>query len=209
MSQLDPLMDYTKMRLGHRVDRETDNILTGEDLFTVTGGRVLVTQIIGEVTTIIESKTVNFKLASDPTVGTTNDMCANLDLTGAEVGTFNYQTPGTSFTFKAANGDVTDVGLAYQNDKCGKFPMTQELDQDTPGKENYTANLIGLQVNNKLYRLAKPKKIVCDGMYGGGADDPSLGGVNYLGDHFVVNLPDGSVATISLDKKHEVKFSNP
>lgn len=87
MSQLDPLMDYTKMRLGHRVDRETDNILTGEDLFTVTGGRVLVTQIIGEVTTIIESKAVNFKLASDPTVGTTNDMCANLDLTGAEVGT--------------------------------------------------------------------------------------------------------------------------
>lgn len=87
MSQLDPLKDFTKIKLGQRVDRATANILTGTDLFTVAGGRVLVTQIVGEVTTIMETKTINFKLASDPTVGTTNDMCANLDLTAAEQGT--------------------------------------------------------------------------------------------------------------------------
>jgi len=87
MSQLDPLMSFTKMQRGQRVDRATDNILTGENLFTITGGRVLVTQIVGEVTTTMQTTTINFNLTSDPTVGTTtNDMCALTDLTAAEVG---------------------------------------------------------------------------------------------------------------------------
>ena len=86
MSQLDPLMSFTKMQLGQRVDRATDNILTGENLFTITGGRVLVTGIVGEVTTIMETKTINFNLTSNPTVGTSNDMCALTDLTAAEAG---------------------------------------------------------------------------------------------------------------------------
>jgi hypothetical protein len=86
MSQLDPLKAYTAMKLGQRVDRDTANLTTGLNLFTVTGGRVLVTQILGEVTTIIETKTVNLKLTADPTTGTTNDLCANLDMTASEVG---------------------------------------------------------------------------------------------------------------------------
>jgi hypothetical protein len=72
MSQLDPLMSYTKIVLGQRVDRTTDNIINGEDLFTISGGRVLVTQIVGEVTTVIESKSVTFKLVANPTTGTSN-----------------------------------------------------------------------------------------------------------------------------------------
>jgi hypothetical protein len=80
-------MSLTKGLLGLRVDRATDNILTGEDLFTIAGGRVLVTQIVGEVTTIMETKTINFKLTANPTTGTSTDMCANLDLTAAEAGT--------------------------------------------------------------------------------------------------------------------------
>jgi hypothetical protein len=87
MSQLDPLMDFTKMNLGQRVDRATANITTGLDLFTIASGRVLVTQIVGEVTTIMETKTINFKLTANPTTGTSTDMCANLDLTAAEAGT--------------------------------------------------------------------------------------------------------------------------
>lgn len=87
MAQLDPLMSFTKMNLGQRVDRATDNITNGEDLFTVAGGRVLVTMILGEVTTLIETKTITFKLQSNPTTGTTNDMCANLDISALEAGT--------------------------------------------------------------------------------------------------------------------------
>lgn len=73
--------------LGMRVDRATANITNGLNLFTVVGGRVLVTLILGEVTTLIETKTVNFKFTADPTTGSTNDMCGNVDLSAAEVGT--------------------------------------------------------------------------------------------------------------------------
>jgi len=74
------------INLGIHVSRDTDNILTGEDLFTIAGGRVLVNLILGEVTTVMQTKTINFKLQADPTVGTTTDLCGNLDLSAAEVG---------------------------------------------------------------------------------------------------------------------------
>ena len=75
------------INLGIRVDRATANMTNGLDLFTVSGGRVLVNLILGEVTTIIETKTVNFKLQANPTTGTTNDMSANVDLSAKEAGT--------------------------------------------------------------------------------------------------------------------------
>jgi len=74
------------INLGIHVSRDTDNILTGDSLFNIEGGRVLVRQILGEVTTLMETKTINFKLTSDPDTGTTTDLCGNLDLTAAEVG---------------------------------------------------------------------------------------------------------------------------
>lgn len=87
MSQLDPLKSFMNMQLGQRVDRDTANLLNGVDLFTIAGGRVLVTQIVGEVTTVMETKTINLKLTANPTTGTSTDMCANLDMTAAEAGT--------------------------------------------------------------------------------------------------------------------------
>lgn len=87
MAESQPLMSLTKVVLGQRVDRATANITNGLDLFTVAGGRVLVTQIVGEVTTIMEAKTINLKLTADPTTGTSTDMCANLDMTAAEART--------------------------------------------------------------------------------------------------------------------------
>jgi hypothetical protein len=88
---------YRDLLLGIKVDRATDNILTGEELFSVVGGRVQVNLIIGEVTTIIETKTVNFKLVADPTVGTNTDLCANLDLSADEAGTM-YTISGAAAT---------------------------------------------------------------------------------------------------------------
>lgn len=54
-------------------------------LFTVTG-RVRITSIIGEVTTIVQTQACNAKLVANPTVGTDVDMCAVLDITAAAVG---------------------------------------------------------------------------------------------------------------------------
>ena len=97
MSQLNPLKSFTQLTLGERVDRATDNITTGEDLFTIVGGRVAVNLIIGEVTTIIETKAVTFKLVANPTTGTSTDMCATLDLSADEVGTM-YTISGAPAT---------------------------------------------------------------------------------------------------------------
>jgi len=73
--------------LGIRVDRGTANLTNGLDLFTVIGGRVLVMLVLGEVTTLMETKTINLKLQANPTAGTTNDMSADVDMSAAEVGT--------------------------------------------------------------------------------------------------------------------------
>jgi len=96
--------------LGRKVERATDNITTGEELFTIAGGRVMVTGIIGEVTTIMETKTINFKLVADPTTGTSTDICSNLDLSADEVGTL-YTVAGNN------------AATAMQRGESGSVPM--------------------------------------------------------------------------------------
>lgn len=77
------------LHLGIRVDRAAANLpqSTQADLFTVSGGRVLVAQIVGEVTTVIQTLLNNTKLVSNPTVGADLDLCAVLDITADAVGT--------------------------------------------------------------------------------------------------------------------------
>lgn len=58
---------------------------TATPYFTVTG-RVKVTSIIGEVTTLVQTQACNAKLISNPTVGADVDLCAVLDITAAAVG---------------------------------------------------------------------------------------------------------------------------
>lgn len=74
--------------LGRKIDRATAALpqTTAGTLFTVTGGRIALTSIIGEVTTVIQTQANATKLQSVPTVGTTVDLCATLDITADEVG---------------------------------------------------------------------------------------------------------------------------
>lgn len=53
--------------------------------FTVTG-RVKIVQILGEVTTLIQTQACNAKLIANPTVGADVDLCAVLDITAGAVG---------------------------------------------------------------------------------------------------------------------------
>lgn len=78
----------TRAVKGLRVDRATAALpaTTAEALFTVTGGRVAITQILGEVTTVIETQANDTKLTATPTVGTAVDICAALDITADEAG---------------------------------------------------------------------------------------------------------------------------
>ncbi len=79
----------TLVTYGMVINRATDTLpaTTTEDIATIAGGRVILTGIVGEVTTQIANATTNLKLIGTPTVGTALDICANLDIDQDEVGT--------------------------------------------------------------------------------------------------------------------------
>jgi hypothetical protein len=79
---------FTATKFGFRTDKATASLpaSTTGTLFTITGGRVIVLGVVGEVTTTIQTQACNAKLVSTPTTGTAVDMCAVLDITADEVG---------------------------------------------------------------------------------------------------------------------------
>jgi len=54
-------------------------------IFTVAGGRVVITALFGEVTVIIQAQANACKFVSTPTTGTAVDLCATADINGLEV----------------------------------------------------------------------------------------------------------------------------
>lgn len=74
---------------GLAVERPTAALpqTTQSALFTVTGGRIAVLGVIGQVTTVIQTQANNTKLVANPASGTDADLCAVLDITADEVGT--------------------------------------------------------------------------------------------------------------------------
>jgi hypothetical protein len=73
--------------LGQSVARATATIALGTtNLFTVTGGRIIVTLILGELTIAMGAGATNIRLQADPTTGTTRNMCANLNVASYALG---------------------------------------------------------------------------------------------------------------------------
>lgn len=99
------------LALGQKVDRATAALpqTTAGTLFTVTGGRILLTSIVGEVTTVIQTQANNTKLQSVPTVGTTVDLCAVLDITAKEVGALFGITGTFATALVGANAGATVI----------------------------------------------------------------------------------------------------
>lgn len=77
-----------RLFLGTKVERATAALpaSTAAAIFTISGGRIILTSIVGEVTATIQTQLDNTKLISNPTTGTSVDMCAVLDITADEVG---------------------------------------------------------------------------------------------------------------------------
>ena len=73
--------------LGQTTERATA-VLTAAPvpLFTISGGRIKVTQIIGEITTGMQVLLTNVRLQSNPTVGTTRNLCVNTNISGYAIG---------------------------------------------------------------------------------------------------------------------------
>jgi hypothetical protein len=71
---------------------------TTGSLFRITGGKVRIKSIVGEVTTVIQTQANDTKLLFNPAgTGSNIDMCAVLDITADAVGTL-YSITGTLAT---------------------------------------------------------------------------------------------------------------
>lgn len=79
---------FQAMLYGFRLDRATQALpqTTAYSIFTVTGGRVFILGLIGEVTTLVQTQANNAKIKAVPTAGSTVDMSAVKDITALEVG---------------------------------------------------------------------------------------------------------------------------
>ena len=77
-----------KLLKGKKVERASATLpaTAAAPIFNIRGGRVALTQIIGEVTVIIQTQANLTKLTGNPTVGTAADICATLSITADEVG---------------------------------------------------------------------------------------------------------------------------
>lgn len=81
--------DVRTMALGIAVSRATAALPATAlgAIFTVTGGRILIRSLIGEVTTAIQAQACTVKVTSTPTTGTAVDLCAvSASISGLEVG---------------------------------------------------------------------------------------------------------------------------
>jgi len=100
--------------LGIRVDKAAATLpATGnQTIFTVSGGRVLVTMLFGEVSTVIQAQINNLKVTSASTVGTAVDLAANLDVNAKEAGTlFLVEGDGTALVGASAGAAVNAIGF--------------------------------------------------------------------------------------------------
>jgi hypothetical protein len=122
-----------------RVERAKANLPQGiaVPIFTVSGGKILLCDIIGVVdTTVIQSGTNNMKLIANPTVGTDVDLCATVDIASDAVGTM-YNITGTlsdamiattSGAFESQNSPIViaagTIDLSCDASKTGKIKWT-------------------------------------------------------------------------------------
>lgn len=71
--------------LGQNTERLTALPVTG-NLFTVAGGRILLTGILGEITAGCDANPTATRLTAVPTVGTTVNLCAATDIASYALG---------------------------------------------------------------------------------------------------------------------------
>jgi hypothetical protein len=96
MSTYNDLSTFRKLILGEKVDKAATALpqTAAAAIFNIVGGRVAITAIVGEVTTVIQNQANNTKLTANPTSGTSVDICAVLNIAADEVGCL-YGISGT------------------------------------------------------------------------------------------------------------------
>ena len=113
MASLTKLTAYRDLLWGAHVARATATLpqSTNAPIFTVAGGRVLVTALFGEVTTVLGA-VGNMKLIATPTTGSAADMCAVVAAGTKEVGTI-FSITGKASDAMVATSSGFGPGFAY------------------------------------------------------------------------------------------------
>lgn len=104
MSVLNDNSAFRKAILGSVVTKSTGTLTNATiPLFTIAGGLIAVTSIVGRVTTAITVANT-YKLQHNPTAGTTKDLCTGADIgtTDTVVGEIFVPKIGTSLAVGAA-----------------------------------------------------------------------------------------------------------
>jgi len=115
MSALNDLVAFRKMLLGLKVDRAAAALpqTAQTPYFTVTGGRILITNLIGEVTTAIQAQATTVQLIATPTSGTAVVLSnATGDINGKEVGSTIALAATLGGTLVVNNAGATVLPLA-------------------------------------------------------------------------------------------------
>ena len=89
MGQLNPLKSFAQLNKGERVDRDAGAMTisgVATPIFNILGGRVVIREIVGQIT-IAASGATNLSLQSNPTTGTTAAMCGVLAIGALEAQT--------------------------------------------------------------------------------------------------------------------------
>lgn len=132
-----------------KVERAAENLpqTTQTPYFTITG-KVLILQIVGEVTTVIEGQENTTKLISNPTVGADVDICAINDLAADAVGTL-YSITGTLADALIA---TTSGAMKAQSDAIVVTDGTIDLDcsASNTGATKWTLHYIALDAGSTI-----------------------------------------------------------
>jgi hypothetical protein len=109
---VDP-QSFASVILGFRADKAAFTLpqtATGS-LFTVSGGRIALLGLLGEVTTALGATATNAKIISTPTVGTAVDLCAVLAVASKELGALFGITGIFGDALVGANAGATILGM--------------------------------------------------------------------------------------------------
>lgn len=112
MSVYDNPSAYRKALFGQRASYAAANLpatATGT-LFTVTGGRVLITSLTGLVATSIQAQACAVKIVATPTTGSVNDLSGTVDVNGlAAGGLLGLTGLAADALVKSTGGGVSNV----------------------------------------------------------------------------------------------------
>ncbi len=136
--------------LGAKVDKTTAALPQGtvDPLFNIVNGRVILTSLIGEVTTQIEQQTTGIKIQANPTTGTTTDICADLAASSNEVGMLYGITGAFGSALVGTNAGATVIISSPVVLQVGTIDL--ECGESSTGSIKWTATYIPLDKDGEM-----------------------------------------------------------